>query len=392
MKLDPITTPIWSIFAITMGIATAQDLYRGVDTEIKIVPSFRIGIEHDDSDDDIPAYSPYGAPKEQSPAEGEIPSLETDQPSAGGQVIKAPIESLPTAEVSTTPSAPEPQRKKEVIPPPPIPDFSYAEATAQTIPSLDDIVRPEPQLAPGPPSAPIVAAVPVAVVPTQPAPVAPVPPMVVPPAHYPDSVAIARPITRPVAMARPAMARPAAAQIPAQPAMMPRAVAPHPGTTVGSPSNSLSLVRQQANVVARQGFKYAFGRSHPAYGGLDSSGAVQFLLHESGVDGVPRTTAGQASWLRVNNMLVEFNQRPTVEELNASLAPGSLVFWGDIFSRRLTHVMIYLGYDVRRQKHLVYGTRGGNEIGINGHEVDIFTLQLDRERIIATGAVPGLIY
>lgn len=156
--------------------------------------------------------------------------------------------------------------------------------------------------------------------------------------------------------------------------------------------SSLSRLREEANRIARQGIEFRFGRSHPAFGGLDSSGAVQFLLNEIGVPGVPRTTNGMNSWVRVNDHLREFSHRPSVEELTTAMVPGNLLFWGDEYSGRLTHVMIYLGYDSRRQRHLAFGTRGGTEVGINGSEVDIFTLKPEREKIVSTGKIPGLQY
>lgn len=158
------------------------------------------------------------------------------------------------------------------------------------------------------------------------------------------------------------------------------------------PSRTISNLRAAANTLAGQGIKYQFGRNHPTFGGLDSSGSIQHLLSEIGVVGVPRTIGGQVSWLRMSGTLHNFSGRPSPTELERHLEPGNLIFWGDYRTGRINHVMIYTGYDAQRRRHLAFGTRAGIEVGLNGHEVDIFDLQLDRERIIATGAVPGLGY
>lgn len=158
------------------------------------------------------------------------------------------------------------------------------------------------------------------------------------------------------------------------------------------PSRTISNLRAAANTLAGQGIKYQFGRNHPTFGGLDSSGSIQHLLSEIGVVGVPRTIGGQVSWLRMSGTLHNFSGRPSPTELERHLEPGNLIFWGDYRTGRINHVMIYTGYDAQRRRHLAFGTRAGIEVGLNGHEVDIFDLKLDRERIIATGAVPGLGY
>lgn len=158
------------------------------------------------------------------------------------------------------------------------------------------------------------------------------------------------------------------------------------------PSRTISNLRAAANTLAGQAIKYQFGRNHPTFGGLDSSGSIQHLLSEIGVVGVPRTIGGQVSWLRMSGTLHNFSGRPSPTELERHLEPGNLIFWGDYRTGRINHVMIYTGYDAQRRRHLAFGTRAGIEVGLNGHEVDIFDLKLDRERIIATGAVPGLGY
>lgn len=213
----------------------------------------------------------------------------------------------------------------------------------------------------------------------------------------------ARPIAYdPLAAAFPSKEQASPNQFPTSPpAMQARPVPPAPRHRRGDkfhhehmdrPNSNIVALREEANELARQGIQFRFGRSHPAFGGLDSSGAVQYLLNEIGVPGVPRSTVDQSNWVRVNNLLHEFYSRPTVDELTDNLAPGNLIFWGERRKGRISHVMIYLGYDSLRDQHLAFGTRGGTEVGINGNEIDIFDLKLNKERIIATGPVPGLAY
>lgn len=154
---------------------------------------------------------------------------------------------------------------------------------------------------------------------------------------------------------------------------------------------SLSSLRREAYILGSRNIEYRIGINHPAYGGLDSSGSVQHLLSEIGVIGVPHTILGMYEWLRSQRSLHEFRVRPTESELSQTLAPGNLIFWGDMGTGKITHVMVYLGYDQSRGKHLAFGSRGGIETGINQSQIDIFELKLNREKLVATGRVPGLL-
>ncbi len=153
---------------------------------------------------------------------------------------------------------------------------------------------------------------------------------------------------------------------------------------------TLQRLREESHIVARQGLPHRAGQNHPRHGGLDASGAVQYVLSQAGYPEVPRSIIGQFNWLRQSNRFRQFQVRPGVDEIVAHLSPGNLIFWGDIRTGQVSHVMLYLGYDMRQGLHYAFGTRGGYETGIHGHGVDVFPLKLDRERIIAIGAIPGL--
>ncbi|MDF1752173.1 MAG: NlpC/P60 family protein [Verrucomicrobiales bacterium] len=365
-------------------------LYKSPEQEIVIKPDFRKGNE----DAGAPAYSPYPSGQEMVPEPEEVAS---SAPLIAPPPIPAQIESEPepTPEPVVTPAprpepvqiakarpAPTPVREAEpVIPAPPIKkEISIPEPKkAVTKPVVAEkrhetparIGAPRVNSAPAQigrypsPQPPAVAAIP-----------APAP-MV----HQPSQ-------NQPYPPSQPAPAVSARQVFPSAPSEMvhtpDRALVPGNGRIP-----PIAKLREEANVVARQKIEFRFGRAHPAFGGLDSSGAVQYLLNEVGIPGVPRTTAALNGWIRANNNLHEFRNRPTVTELENQLIPGNLIFWGDHSSGRVTHVMIYLGYDSNRRQHLAFGTRGGTELGINGSEVDIFSLKLDREKIIATGSIPG---
>jgi len=426
------------------GISNAQTpggdpLYKGVETQITIKESLRVRNEETtyapypevSSNQPLARMEPKPEPRLE-PTPAPAPPARITPPAPKMEVIAPPpIPSKP--EVSVTRPAPAPRVE---IAPPPVPSKPEVAITRPApapaprvviapppIPSKPEVAATRPAPTPKPttptpsasrtvvktPSKPAVKSPPIAVT----APATPnkpyrieAPKPFVPPVRtesvpqVPVAVVVPPPPTRPVPaepvvnqFPRPVPSQPAMPLIVAKPVVPTQTVvASIPSIAAPSSSGgpSLTILRTSAHLLARQGVPYHFGRSHPAFGGLDSPGAVQYLLNEIGVQGVPRSTADLSNWSRVNNLLHEFPARPSVMELTNQLLPGNLIFWGDINSRQLTDVMIYLGYDTSRSRHLAFGTRGGTERGLNGYEVDIFDLKLDRERIVATGRIPGL--
>ena len=331
-------------------------LYRPIDKEIKIEPNLRKGTSESSS-----SYPPE--PKVRIIPAPPIPEPASPEPDPG-------FESDPISrEESAEPASPRPSLHKAQpvpdTPPPPV-----------AVPSRDPIAsqNPAPELPALSRNSPYMNG-------RVENPLPPAPGIYPPAASYPRSTPpVQPPFSVPV--------EPPAARLPQG---LPEPVRPERiQPEISSPT--LTQLRDEAHSLARQGIRYRLGHHTPRFGGLDSSGSVQYLLGRIGVPGVPRTTAGQFAWAQDHGPVHEFYQRPTVSELLESLAPGNLVFWGDINTGRLTHVMVYLGYDANRKRHFAFGTRAGSELGLNQNEVDLFALKLERERIIATGRIPGLHY
>lgn len=157
---------------------------------------------------------------------------------------------------------------------------------------------------------------------------------------------------------------------------------------------SLSCLRNEAHKLAQEGLCYSFGADDPETGGLDCSGVVQYLLNKLGVDDVPRTSYDQYDWLKHEKTLDDVYGKNSTKKLFKKLSPGDLIFWGGTWDsgHRVSHVMIYMGYDKAVDKHYVFGARSKSSKGMFGNGVDIFELEPDRGRLIACGKIPGLIY
>lgn len=157
---------------------------------------------------------------------------------------------------------------------------------------------------------------------------------------------------------------------------------------------TLSRLREEAHKLADEGLTYKFGADDPDQGGLDCSGAMQYLLSKIGIKDVPRTSYNQYYWLKKKKMLDDVYGKNASSKMLKKLAPGDLIFWGGTWKsgHRVSHVMLYMGYNPDEDKHYIFGARGKSTTGMLGNGVDIFELDPDRGRLIAHGKIPGLIY
>ena len=157
---------------------------------------------------------------------------------------------------------------------------------------------------------------------------------------------------------------------------------------------TLSNLREEAHQLAQDGLRYSFGAANPDSGGLDCSGVVQHLLKKLGVEDVPRTSYDQYYWLKKKKLLDDVHGKSASKKLFKKLSPGDLIFWGGTWNsgHKVSHVMIYMGYDEGADKHYIFGARGKKSSGMFGNGVDIFELDPDRGRLIAHGKIPGLVY
>lgn len=157
---------------------------------------------------------------------------------------------------------------------------------------------------------------------------------------------------------------------------------------------TVEKLRARAHEIARMGLTYKFGADDPGEGGMDCSGTIQYLLSDLGVEGVPRTSYNQYAWLRKKKLLRDVRGRKTDEKLLRKLAPGDLIFWGGTWKsgHKVSHVMVYLGWNPNNDTHYVFGARGKKTKGLTGSGVDVFKLDPSRGKLIAHGKIPGLRY
>ncbi len=157
---------------------------------------------------------------------------------------------------------------------------------------------------------------------------------------------------------------------------------------------TLENLRASAHVLAKEGLDYKFGRDNPTQGGMDCSSTLQFLLTKLGIKDVPRTSYDQYDWLKNKKLLDDVYGKKASSKLFKKLSPGDLIFWGGTWKsgHRVSHVMMYMGYDPKTEKHYVFGAQSKSSKGVLGNGVDVFELEPNRGRLIAHGKIPGLKY
>ncbi len=169
---------------------------------------------------------------------------------------------------------------------------------------------------------------------------------------------------------------------------------PKPSETTKKSGPTLTRLREEAHQLAGRKLSYVFGADNPDTGGLDCSSTIQLLLTKIGVKDVPRTSYDQYYWLKRKKLLDDVYGKGSSSKLLKKLSPGDLIFWGGTWKsgHRVSHVMLYMGYDPSRDKHYVFGARSKNSTGLTGSGVDIFELNTESGRLVAHGKIPGLIY
>lgn len=166
------------------------------------------------------------------------------------------------------------------------------------------------------------------------------------------------------------------------------------GNSESEDGPTLSRLRAEAHRLAKMGLTYSFGEDNPDKGGLDCSSTMQHLLTTIGVEGVPRCSYDQYYWLKKQGLVDDVYGKGSTKKLLKKLSPGDLIFWGGTWNsgHKVSHVMLYMGYNPDEDKHYIFGARSKSSKGMLGNGVDIFELEPDRGRLIACGKIPGLKY
>ena len=147
---------------------------------------------------------------------------------------------------------------------------------------------------------------------------------------------------------------------------------------------------------------YAYGGADPALGGMDCSGAMFFVMTQSGLR-PPRTSAGQYRWLRDHKRL-HLVAAEAVNPDHPSLAwlrPGDLLFWASVptaagaATPNITHVAMYLGREKRDGLQImINATDGRSYRGTKANGFGVYDFRVPRaesiSKLAGCGSPPGM--
>jgi len=173
-----------------------------------------------------------------------------------------------------------------------------------------------------------------------------------------------------------------------------------PGTSISLPEDICSkrkdLVKNALDLTHKYGdLRYRFGSANPRSGGLDCSGASQYLLRQIQLQ-PPRTSSAQFDWIRRNGSLTQVpqNARTLEHAAYAELKPGDLVFWSGTYrpndgrANGITHVAVYLGQQ-HDGRHVIAGATSSRSRNPSGFTIQDLRPNNGGPRIVGYGPPPG---
>ena len=164
------------------------------------------------------------------------------------------------------------------------------------------------------------------------------------------------------------------------------------------PQHIQELIRSALDLT-QQNLTYTFGSSNPKNGGMDCSGAIQYLLKDNGFRGVPRTANSMYNWMDKKSTLIPASEisKMRAPELDL-LRPGDLLFWSGTYEtdREITHVMMYLGTDKKTKRPVMFGASDGRSYkGQRRRGVSVFDFRLPKperkSKFQGYGPIPGTV-
>ena len=152
-----------------------------------------------------------------------------------------------------------------------------------------------------------------------------------------------------------------------------------------------------ALAMTKMDLTYTYGSNNPKNGGMDCSGAIQYLLRKQGFRQTPRQANLIHAWSDKNGTLIPAK----VHKLNApeldALKPGDLLYWSGTYKidRHITHVMMYLGTDKKTKKPVMFGASDGRPYnGKRRRGVSVFEFRLPKpekkSKFEGYGPIPGM--
>jgi hypothetical protein len=154
----------------------------------------------------------------------------------------------------------------------------------------------------------------------------------------------------------------------------------------------------KAALLTQMNLTYLYGSADPAYGGMDCSGTIYYLLSASAPAAIPRDANGMYEWLKKNSKFHEVTSYDLHSPQFSQLKPGDLLFWSGTYAKgkegTITHVMLYLGTN-KNHEPLMFGSSDGRTYrGKKNRGVSLFDFKLPnpqaKSHFVGYGCIPSI--
>lgn len=143
---------------------------------------------------------------------------------------------------------------------------------------------------------------------------------------------------------------------------------------------------------------YLYGSADPKNKGMDCSGTIYYLLNQTTLHDVPRSSDEMFTWLKYHGKLYTVTNQNFNSPEFSHLKPGDLLFWSGTYAVQrdvpITHVMLYLGKN-KNGERLMFGASDGRTYqGKKMWGVSVFDFKLPDgngpQRFVGYGCIPDL--
>jgi len=162
------------------------------------------------------------------------------------------------------------------------------------------------------------------------------------------------------------------------------------------PPNIQKLLETSLSLT-KQNLGYFYGAETPAEKGMDCSGTVYYILRESGIKDVPRSSAEQYQWVIKKGTFVATTSSSLDSPEFANLKPGDLLFWSGTYNTTAaaSHAMIYVGKAQSDGLMIMVGASDGRSYrGKKCFGVSVFDFRLpkpeSKSKFLGYAKIPGL--
>jgi hypothetical protein len=153
-----------------------------------------------------------------------------------------------------------------------------------------------------------------------------------------------------------------------------------------------------ATTLSKMNLTYQYGSANPKNKGMDCSGTIYYLLHQSNIKDIPRQSDEQYLWAKKKGKFTSVTSHDMSSRQFSNLKPGDLLFWSGTYNTHratgISHVMLYLGKNKKGQAIMLGSSDGRQYQHKKMWGVSVFDFYMpsanSKSKFIGYGCIPSL--